>query len=33
MNLWREFRPGIEQLMKSHTPKFVSNIEARIGHK
>ena len=33
MNLWREFRPGIEQLMKSHTPKFVSKIEARIGHK
>jgi len=33
MNLWHEFGPGIQQLMKSHSPKFVSKIEARIGHK
>jgi hypothetical protein len=32
LNLWREFRPGIEHLMKSHTPAFVSKIEERIGH-
>jgi hypothetical protein len=31
MNLWHEFRPGIEQLMKSHTPKFVARIEERVG--
>ena len=31
-NLWHEFRPGIEQIMKSHTPRFVSKIEARVGH-
>jgi hypothetical protein len=29
MNLFHEFRPGIEQLMKTHTPKFVSRIEER----
>jgi hypothetical protein len=33
MNVWHEFRPGIEQLMKSHTPKFVSRIEERVAHK
>jgi len=33
MNLWHEFGPGIQHLMKSHTPKFVSSIEERIGHK
>jgi hypothetical protein len=33
MNLLHEFRPGIEQLMRSHTPRFVSRIEASIGHK
>jgi hypothetical protein len=33
MNLWHEFGPGIQQLMKSHTPKSVSKIEERIGHK
>ncbi len=32
MNLWHEFRPGIEQVVKSHAPRFVSRIEARIGH-
>jgi len=31
MNLWHEFGPGVEQLLKSHTPKFVSRIEERIG--
>jgi len=30
MNLWREFGPGIQQLMKSHTPAFVSRIEERV---
>jgi hypothetical protein len=33
MNLWHEFGPGIQQLMKSHAPKFVSRIEEQIGHK
>ena len=32
MNLFHEFRPGLEQLMKNHAPKFVSRIEERIGH-
>jgi len=32
VNLWREFRPGVQQLMKNHTPKFVSKITERIGH-
>jgi hypothetical protein len=31
MNLFHEFRPGIQQLMKSHAPKLVSRIEERIG--
>ncbi len=33
MNLWHEFGPGIQQLMRSHAPKFVSKIEQQIGHK
>jgi len=33
MNLWHEFRPGIEQLLKSHTPRFVSVIKERLDHK
>lgn len=33
MNLWHEFGPGIEELMKSHTPRFVSRIEKRVDHK
>jgi hypothetical protein len=33
MNLWHEFRPGVEQLMKSHTPRFVSKIKERIDQK
>jgi hypothetical protein len=32
MNLLHEFGPGIQQLMKSHMPRFVSKIEERIGH-
>ena len=32
MNLFHEFRPGLEQLMKNHAPRFVSRIEERIGH-
>jgi len=32
MNLLHEFRPGLQQLMKSHAPKFVSRIEERVGH-
>jgi hypothetical protein len=32
MNLWHEFGPGIQQVMKSHSPKFVSRIEERVGH-
>jgi hypothetical protein len=33
VNLWHEFGPSIQQLLKSHTPKFVSQIEEHIGHK
>jgi hypothetical protein len=33
MNVWHEFQPGIEQLMKSHAPRFVTRIEERIGRK
>jgi hypothetical protein len=32
MNLWHEFGPSIQQLLKNHTPGFVSRIEQRIGH-
>ncbi len=28
MNLLHEFRPGLEQLLKNHTPKLISRIEA-----
>jgi len=31
MNLFHEFRPGLQQLMKNHAPKFFSKIEERIG--
>jgi hypothetical protein len=31
-NLFHEFGPGIRQMVKSHTPKFVSRIEGRITH-
>jgi hypothetical protein len=30
INLLHEFRPGLLQMMKGHTPKFVSRMEARI---
>jgi hypothetical protein len=33
MNLWHEFGPGIQQLMKSHAPKFISRIEERVSQK
>jgi hypothetical protein len=33
MNLLHEFRPGLEELLKSHTPKFISRIEASIGRR
>lgn len=32
MNVLHEFGPGLEQLMRSHAPKFVSRIEERVGH-
>ena len=31
MNLLHEFRPGLEQLMKNHAPRFVTQIEERVG--
>jgi hypothetical protein len=31
MNLFHEFGPGLQQLMKTHAPKFVSRIEERLG--
>ena len=31
MNLLHEFRPGLEQLLKSHAPRFVTKIEERVG--
>jgi hypothetical protein len=31
MNLFHEFGPGLQHLMKSHAPKFVSRIEERLG--
>lgn len=33
MNLWHEFGPSIEQALKSHTPRFLSQIEKRMGGK
>lgn len=33
MNLLHEFRPGLQQLMKNHAPKFVSRIEQRIADR
>jgi hypothetical protein len=32
MNLWREFGPGVQRLMKNHTPKFVFKITEHIAH-
>ena len=31
MNLLHEFRPGLQQLMKSHAPRFVSKIVQSVG--
>jgi hypothetical protein len=31
MNLLHEFGPGLQQLVKSHAPKFVSRVEQRLG--
>ena len=32
MNVFHEFRPGIQQMVKGLTPKFVSRIEERLTH-
>ncbi len=32
MNVLHEFEPGLQQALKSHTPRFVSRFEQRIGH-
>jgi len=32
VNLFHEFGPGIRQMVKGRTPKFVSGIEERITH-
>lgn len=32
LNVYREFGPGIRQMVKGHTPKFVSRIGNRISH-
>jgi len=32
INVFHEFRPGIGQIVKGLTPKFVSRIEERITH-
>jgi len=31
MNVLHEFAPNLQQVMKSHAPRFVSRIEARVG--
>ena len=33
MNVLHEFEPGIEKLLKNHTPKFLMVIEEHSGHK
>jgi hypothetical protein len=33
MNVFHEFGPGIQQILKAHTPKFVSSIEERFSRK
>jgi len=33
MNLFHEFEPGMRQMVKGHTPKFVSRIEGRVTHQ
>ena len=32
INIFHEFKPGIQQMVKSYTPKFVSRIEEYITH-
>jgi hypothetical protein len=32
INLFHEFEPGIREMMKDHTPKFLSRIEGHITH-
>jgi hypothetical protein len=32
MNLWNEFGPSIEHVLKDHIPGFISRIGERIGH-
>jgi hypothetical protein len=32
INVYHEFGPGIRQMVKGHTPKFMSRIEERITH-
>jgi hypothetical protein len=32
-NLWNEFGPSIQHVMKSHAPKFVARIGERVGHE
>ena len=32
MNVFHEFGPGLRQMVKGFTPKFVSRIEERIIH-
>ena len=31
MNVWHEVGPSVQQLMKSHTPRFVSKVVARVS--
>jgi hypothetical protein len=33
MNVFHEFGPGIQQILKAHSPKFVSSIEERFSRK
>ena len=33
MNVFHEFGPSIRQIVKGHTPKFVSRVEARFSGK
>ncbi len=32
LKVWHEFGPGLQQLMRSHAPKFISRLEERLGH-
>jgi hypothetical protein len=33
MNVLHEFQPGLEKVLKSHTPRFVAVMEERLGQK